>query len=386
MLTRGAATRRFDAAYAAAAPPVLPSHLAHERYLRLKRRVATAAALLVVMSSAVAVWLWAPHPVLAAVLPWTAPAPTPVIPTAASFTITGRGAIASPLAGPFLSLDEAEAAQRRLRAQGFGATRVHVDERLRHVTNAAAAASRAPAVVLTSSPSGVSLVIELNEAPTLVNVERDSRTALHVDVGPIGDSVATQRWIAPANADMVQEIRVEQLPTPGAKRVLRVRVTLPETAIATPRVEGRRVYLDFSWRPAAAPRSAPRAIRQSRPVPASPSAPASASTVAAAPRPAADALAPVLTRLQQLTPFLTSAAASPSPDVLAAINGPLNEVEALLETAAAHRGTAAHDLLSAALGRTRQAMRTESSGDRVTLVNQAAEMIKAAAAELAGSH
>ena len=50
------------------------------------------------------------------------------------------------------------------------------------------------------------------------------------------------------------------------------------------------------------------------------------------------------------------------------------------------RGTPAHDLLATALARARQATSRESSGDRLALVSQAGEMIKAAAAELSANH
>src|SRR6185436_11140816 len=71
------------------------------------------------------------------------------------------------LVGPFVSIDEAEAAQREIARLGYSRGRLHVDERLRStvVPTSSAAAKASPAVVLVAAPGRLAVAFELSEEP-----------------------------------------------------------------------------------------------------------------------------------------------------------------------------------------------------------------------------
>ena len=253
------------------------------------------------------------------------------------------------LVGPFVSIDEAEAAQRDVARLGYSRGRLHVDERLRS-TDAVAPVEDAkanPAVVLVAAPGRLAVAFELAEEPQEVSGRRIDSTTFAVTASA-GPSIDAQEWNAPSDVQLVKHVSVAA--DPRGMRGLEALVTVAENAVATVRLQGARVYvdvsraqLDFDERPAAPaliqpaveaapPPAAP--VRAARATPQIPPARAAAmprmvaSTPAAAPSATGlrtgaaspgdvaryrQAIGPIFARFEEIQPFLRSAVATPTP-------------------------------------------------------------------------
>jgi hypothetical protein len=137
---------------------VIPGGNTAAMYARLMRRGRVAAAAFAILVAGAAAVAWAPRPALA--FSWMRP-PAPTVATGASFSVSvaslrsadsaaatagrleaagfasfTRGVPSTSMyqvmAGPYVSLDEAERMQQRLESAGFGGSRLFVDESLRH--------------------------------------------------------------------------------------------------------------------------------------------------------------------------------------------------------------------------------------------------------------
>ncbi len=409
--------------------PPRPHGLAGAAYARLIRRARMVMAALLFVSAGAGAWMWGPSTVLSA-FPWTGADAPPAIATGASFSLT----IASPraadaardlerrleaagtpafvrtaaathhvMAGPYVSLDEAETEQRRLSHAGFGGARIFVDDSLRKVPvdKAAAAPTGRPAMVLVAAAHQLSLVFEFEREPRQVTTKRSADGTVLVEMGPIEGGVEPQEWSAPAGVSLLRQVAVEEIVGAPESRLARATLSMPRSTMALARIEGRRVYVDLAPAPrvvarAAAPVAAP-APRSAMRQPAAPRAggtptAATAATAAAAAeaatsaaaasiaRPAGgDVLRPVLARAERLVPFLQSAARTPAVDVLRAVSANVNEIDAALRQASPEPGTAdAHAALTSALAAARRAVDAGFAGDRVAEAHQAAMLVEAA--------
>jgi cell division septation protein DedD len=377
-------------------------------------RMAAGAATLLACGVVIGGLAGAPRPGLASVLPervltWARPPVAPPLLTSAGFSLAlaaprsgdaassvlsrlqdlGLPAFAEPVVGspahqvfvgPYASLDEAEGVQRRLSRAGFGGPRLAVDDSLRHVARADAggAVRRGETGVLLIGASGrVSLVLELATTPRQVVAQQTSETVLDVDIAPAGPGVRGRDWSAPAGVHLVEHVSILEGPDLDGERSLRARVTIPPSARATARVEGRRVYVDLAW---------PEAVTAaSRPRPAAPREPAAAATTAAttapAPAPAADLtpLREAAARFQEMVPFLVSAANAPEPAVLRALDGTLSSLGvSLADMAVPADARAARDHLAAAVASARRAVDPLGTGDRLAHAHQAIGFFEAA--------
>lgn len=330
-----------------------------------------------------------------------------------SFAWRLNGGLRDVLVGPYVSIDEAEAAQRSVARLGYKRSRLHVDERLRspEAVVAAAEAKASPAVVLVAAPGRLAVAFELSEEPQQVSGQRiDSTTfAVTASAGPV---IQAQEWNAPSDVQLVKHVSVAA--DPRGLMGLDARVTVAENSVATMRLQGTRVYvdvsraqLDFDEQPepappvqlAAEPAPAPapaRAVSQPRParsaaVPAtatSAKAPAVVGPRAAAASPANEAqyrqaIGPVFARFEEIQPFLRSAVSTPTPEVLAAISGTFAELEQTLQASDVPRSSqGAHGLLTSAVQLARGAVAPTFSGDRMTQVREAMAQFRAAKAQL----
>jgi hypothetical protein len=404
--------------------PGASSSLAFTAYVRLMRRARIVMAALLLIGAGAGAWAWAPLPVLSA-FPWTGADAPPPVATGASFSLT----VASPrsadaardlerrlevagtpafvrsarsthhvMAGPYVSLDEAETEQRRLSLAGFGGSRVFVDDSLRKTSrDTAAVVAGSPALVLVAAAHQLSLVFEFEREPQQVTTKRSADGTVLVEMGPVDGAVEPQEWSAPAGVDLLRQVKVEEIVGAPESRLARATLTMPRSTMAQARVEGRRVYVDLAPAPrtvAPASKAAP-AVRRAAPTVAAPRAeplaPAAtpASTPAAAPTSVADAsqssrpggaelLRPVLARAERLVPFLQSAARTGG-DVLRAIASNVNDVEAALRQVPSTPEIAdAHSALTSALASARRAVDTGFTGDRVAEAHQAASFVEAA--------
>jgi hypothetical protein len=329
-----------------------------------------------------------------------------------SFAWRLNGSARDVLVGPFVSIDEAEAAQRAVARLGYPSGRLHIDERLRITDLPAAAAVASPAVVLVAAPGRLAVAFELPEEPQEVSGRRiDSTTfAVTTNAGPMIDA---QEWNAPSDVQLVKHVSVAA-DTRGV-RGLEALVTVAENAVATVRLQGTRVYVDVSRvqldfddgsaapmpAPVEAPAPVPAPPRAAvPPVPATPqrtAAPVPSAT--AAPLPVAPAvvrrtgsgdpavyrqtIGPIVARFEEIHPFLRSAVTTPTTEVLAALDGTFAELELTVRAADVPRADqAAHGLLMSAVQLARGAVAPSYSGDRMTQVREAMAQFQAAKAQL----
>ena len=333
-----------------------------------------------------------------------------------SFAWRLNGSFRDVLVGPFVSIDEAEAAQRDVARLGYSRTRLHVDERLRGTDVAPAGDAKVnPAVVLVAAPGRLAVAFELSEEPQQVSGRRvDSTTfAVTTSAGPL---IEAQEWNAPSDVQLVKHVSVAA--DPRGLQGLEAFVTVAENAIATVRLQGARVYVDvsraqleFDEHPAApapvqaaaepapapvraaVPAVAPPARSVAVPRPSAPTQAGHAASAVAGPRMGAaspgdvnqyrQAIGPVFARFEEIQPFLRSAVATPTPEVLAAISGTFAELEQTLRATDVPRtALAAHGLLVSAIQLARGAVSPTFTGDRMTQVREAMAQFQAAKAQL----
>jgi hypothetical protein len=404
--------------------PRFASSDVYRRYERLKRRTVGAVVLLLLLLLAGGLaWMFVPQPAMASMFPWSQPAAIPTIDTGASFSVTiasvdsidgasgtasrvrtlglpaftrrspGKHQVYQAMVGPFASLDEAEQAQRRLSALGYKGARLFVDESLRgapHTERHAETLATGPGLLLLGAPDRISLVLELQSEPRQVNSSRPDAATLLIDAGPIATAATPRQWSVPDGAHLLHTVSIETLAAQGGLNYLRVRVTLPEFAKANVRTEGRRVYVDLMW-----PLDGEDTRAPGRPTPTvvpedgerSGSTPHK-STGAERPSGAGgpdgrylEAIKPIHQRINEIRPFLLSAAQSGSADVYAALDQTLAALEASLvamNVPAADSGQ--HQLLVSALRVARSGLAPGFSGDRVAQAQKAITMFDGAMA------
>jgi hypothetical protein len=396
----------------------------HASYMRLRRRITAMVTAIAVACVGGALWKWAPRPAFAAVFPWSAP---PTVATAASFSVAvtappsadAAARVASQirglalpvftrrrpntqahqvLVGPYVSLDEAEAAQRFLRSRGFGAVRLFVDESVRNAPRTEyrmAKGGESPGVLLVGAPDRLSLVLELDEQPRRVSTKRVTDTTLEIDIGPMPNPIVEQEWAAPEGVHLVKSVAVEEVggPGAGAGRFMRALVSLPEFSQASVRTDGPRVYVDLTWPqsggdgevappPRVQPAPVPEMVQAAAPA-KSAAARSATPTGAAAMASYREQIAPSLDRIDEVTPFLLSASKTASPPVLAALTQTLKSLEASLASVSVPTEAAdAHELMTAAARTARQSMDPTFTGDRGAQVQQAVRMFEGGRAAL----
>lgn len=297
------------------------------------------------------------------------------------------------LLGPYVSIDEADAAQRALAGHGYRRTPLYVDERLR--TTAIVPAGYPPAVqaasgtssglVLVAAPGRLSLVFELPEEPREVSGNRVGRTSFEVTAGPFLTAVRAEKWSAPADIQLVKQVIIDGADELGS---LRARLVLSETALAAVRVLGRRVYVDISRAnpelddsPLLSVPAPPAALqaRAARERAASPRGAAPTVTPAPSEDQYRQTITPVIARFEEIQPFLRSAVTSPSPEVLAALGGTFGELEQSMRAADVPRESlASHGLLTSAVQLAKSAVAPDFHGDRVAQAREAAAQFAAA--------
>ena len=308
-----------------------------------------------------------------------------------AFTRSLKG-VRQVIVGPYVSIDEAEAAQRLLARRGFGRARMLVDESVRRMPGVEGvalvnASSRrpapsgpgipgpaGPAFVAVAAAGRLSVVIELPSEPRHVETRRPDGTVLEVDAGPVMIGIAARAWNAPDGVDLINGVSVEMHQGPGGN-VLRARVTMPALTQSNVRVVGHRVYIDF-WTPQGRGDQPLRASRRVQVVEDDEDEEIQAVSSEDAYR---DAIGPVVARVGEIEPFLMSAVASPTPEVLAAIGKTLGAIQEWIATIEAPEDSAsAHDSLIESVRMAVQAVAPEFAGDRAAQARQAVAQFRAA--------
>jgi sporulation related protein len=392
------------------------------RYERLKRRTTAAAIVLLVLAAGGAAWVFVPQPAMASMFDWSRPAAIPTLYTGASFSVTiasldsadsandaaarvrtlgmpaftrrspGKNQLYQAMVGPFASLDEAEKAQRRLGGMGYAAARLFVDESLR-----TAPRSERPidtpndlGVLLLGAPDRLSLVFELQSEPRQVTSARPDAATLQIDAGPMPAPAQPQQWSAPDGVHLLHTVSVDAVAAQGGLNYVRARVALPEFAKANVRTEGRRVYVDLTWPldeeqdPRTPRRATGPAPLENSSVPARQGEAGSSGQKQNSPAQQAryrEEILPIHQRINEIRPFILSAAQSGSTDVYAALDSTLASLEAsLVAMSVPPSEVGQHQLLIAATRSARSGLEPGFSGDRLAHAQKALTMFDGAMA------
>jgi hypothetical protein len=327
----------------------------------------------------------------AGVVLWLRPPPgsitTRTIPTGAGFTVTvvqsptepqartlaarvaatglpaftrRSGASYQVVAGPYASVDEADAAQRFLAKRRFR-TRVVVDESVRRPPgyDGKPVLSAAANVLLISGAGSPAIVIEMAEEPRHVATRVVNRSELEIVAGPVASRLEPIRWTAPAGVTLLRHVSIDEATT-GKVRSLRARVLLPRSAQGTVRTSGRRIYVDLAK---------PTPLPQAEELPAA--------TILARGRQQIIedyrvTIAPVIEKLEAIEPFVMSAVAAPATDVMNALERSLRALQAWAdEVTPPGRWRQSHDYVVSAVRTAAESVSSGFAGDRPSKAREA---------------
>jgi hypothetical protein len=264
------------------------------------------------------------------------------------------------VAGPYVSLDEADRAQQFFAKRGFKA-RVVVDESLRRPAghDGALPASAAANVLLIGGAGSVAVVIELPEEPRYVATQTHGGGQLEIIAGPVASRVAPAQWEAPPGVALLQSVAIDEA-AQGTARTLRARVMTPRSVQATVRTAGRRIYIDLA-KPAPLPEPEELAIGKA--------VTASRQHIVEDYR---VTIAPVMERLETIEPFVMSAIAQPAGDVLAALERSLRALEAWAdEVTPPGQWRQSHEVIVAAVTKAAESVSASFTGDRAVKAREA---------------
>jgi hypothetical protein len=310
--------------------------------------------------------------------------------------VVRRGGWRQVIVGPFVSIDEAETAQRGLVRLGFGRPRMLVDESIRRTPGIELAsfgggnlfaASDAPGIVMVAAAGRVSLVLEMPDQPRRIATRRASGSVIEVEAGPVGMAVPYQEWTAPEGTTLVNQISLGE----GDGGSLRARIATPAFTQTNVRVLGRRVYIDL-WSPDGREPVIRKRVGDRRPegLLQDEGEPVVAGGLQASDEEPsndtpdyAEAMGPIVARVDEIKPFLMSAVQSPSPEVLAAVNRTLQSVQDRIgQLQAPQQSAGTHSVLVNAINLVTQAADPAFGGDRVAQARQALALFDATAATL----
>ena len=348
-------------------------------------------AMLGVLGAGAVLWLWPPP----------GPITTRTIPTGAGFTVavvqsptepqartiaarvassgmpafTRRsGASYQVVAGPYVSVDEADAAQRFLAKRGFRA-RVLVDESVRRPPgyDGKPVLSAAASVLLISGAGSLAIVIEMAEEPRHVATTAVNQSEVEIVAGPVASRLQPITWKAPAGVALLRHVSIDESAA-GNVRSLRARVTTPRSTQATVRTSGRRIYIDLA-KPAPLPQT------EELPV----------STVLARGREQVIedyrvTIAPLMERLEAIEPFVMSAVSAPATEVLNALERSLRALAGWAdEVTPPGRWRQSHEFLRSAVTKAAESVSAGFSGDRTVKAREAFALRDAAKRSLGAS-
>ncbi len=313
-----------------------------------------------------------------------------------AFTRVRGGEWHQVVVGPYVTETEAVAAQKGLVAHGFTNSAV-VGESSPTLSDRARSLSPDARALLLMSADRLSLVLQLAEEPKKVASNTVDGSTLQIDIGPVTTRHQAEQLNPGTSIPVIAQVALQDVEVAGREPVMRARVALQGASRNDVRVVGRRVYVDFT--PAAAEASsriagrltaagaeAP-ALRNTLVRSAGASAPAVGrltpaptttvdSTVEVAPVAVTstyeDAIAPVVSRLAEIQPFLLSATKAPAPEVLAALAQTFSGLQESLRAIDAPAAAApSHALLVSAVDHARQSVERDFSGDRAAQARQA---------------
>ena len=249
---------------------------------------------------------------------------------------------------------------------------------------ARAADPRLVRVVLLRVADRISLALEMTGEPQKAALRVLSSRALEVEAGPVSGVVREDQLAPASDAAFIRQVSIQRYTTGTRVAFVRARVTFDAPGAGNVRVVGRTVYVDLTPMVALRPNlpSAPRLSRREEV--------ARNQQVARAPQPKSGSqssyeqeVRPVLSRLTEIGPFLTSAAKTPADDVLRAVGGTLSEVEQPLRVMNVPQASRpVHNVLLSAVATASRAVSPDFRGDRVIEAQRALALLDAAKSEI----
>ena len=327
----------------------------------------------------------------AGALIWLSPPPRPIatrtIPTGAGFTVAvmqvpseaqartiaarvaavgmpafarQSGASYQVVAGPYVAIDEADAAQRFLAKRGFRA-RVLVDESVRRPRHDEGKpfVSAAANVLLISGAGSLAVVIELAEEPRHVATSVGNTREVEVVAGPIASRLEPITWMAPAGVPLLRYVSIDEAATDQV-RSLRARIVTADSTQATVRKSGRRIYIDLATPP---------------PLPEAEELQVMTVVAKGHQQIAQDyrvTMAPVIEKLEAMEPFVMSAVSAPATDVLNALERSLRALAAWAdEVTPPGQWRQSHQVLVSAVRKAGESVSAGFTGDRTSKAREA---------------
>jgi hypothetical protein len=283
------------------------------------------------------------------------------------------GASYQVVAGPYVSVTEADAAQRVLAKRGFRA-RVLVDESVRRppAYDGKPVLSAAANVLLISGAGSLAIVIEMAEEPRHV-ATTVNESEIEIVAGPVASRLQPVRWKAPAGVALLRHVSIDEAAV-GNVRSLRARVTTPRSTQATVRKSGRRIYIDLAK---------PAPLPQTEELPVS-------TVLARGPEQVIEdyrvTIAPLMARLEAIEPFVMSAVSAPATDVMNALERSLRALQAWAdEVTPPGQWRQSHEVLVSAVTKAAEAVSAGFSGDRTGKAREAFALRDAAKRSLGAS-
>jgi hypothetical protein len=264
------------------------------------------------------------------------------------------------IAGPYVSLDEADAVQHLLAKRGYKA-RVLVDESVRRPPghDGTPIVSAAASVLLIAGAGSVAVVIELASEPRHVVTRTVNAEEMEIVTGPVASRVDRRDWQAPAGVALLRSVAIDEAAL-GRERSLRARVRTPQSVQATVRTAGRRIYIDLAN---LAPLPEPEELAVGKVLTASRERIVEDYRVM---------IAPVMARLETMEPFVMSAVAQPAGDVLAALERSLRALEAWAdEVTPPGQWRQSHEVIVAAVTKAAESVSASFTGDRAVKAREA---------------
>lgn len=272
--------------------------------------------------------------------------------------------------GPYLSEAEGRSAAARVADLGHSDAALFVERTagagIVHAAGAAADGEiRLLKVVALPTGDRVSVAFALSGEPQKAAIRVLSDRVIELETGPVAGFVAQEVLAPPPGAPIVREVSVRGHTAANGEVFARARVIFHEPAMGNVRIVGRVVYVDLTTPPSTFPTLTDVATAD-RPPQVDVSQTAEYRAV----------VRRVLARLEELGPFLESAAAGPSSDVLAAAARALGDVGTALHSARVPAGSRPlHDLLLAVVTTAGQAVAPGFRGDRAGQVAHALALL-----------
>lgn len=246
-----------------------------------------------------------------------------------------------------------------------------------------AANARLARVVLLRSADRLSVALEMTAEPHKAALRVLSANVLEVEVGPV-DRPIREAELTPERAPFIKQISIRRHTAPDNAVYARARVTLYAPAHANVRVNGHVVYVDVVGpKPPSALPTFQQISISSRKLSAQGLVPGTAADTASSQGDYDQTMKALLARLNEVRPFLHSAAAEPATDVLQAVGRLLMEVDERLRAMHVPRASRPmHDLLTSGVTVAGRAVAPNFRGDRVVEARQGLALIDAASNQL----